>query len=49
MFRGLLTSMAVLVISASAAVADYSLTILYTNDSDTRFEPVSKYDSGYGG
>ena len=41
--------MAVLVISASAAVADYSLTILYTNDSDTRFGPVSKYDSGYGG
>ena len=40
--------MAVLVISASAAVADYSLTILYTNDSDTRFEPVSKYDSDYG-
>ena len=48
MFRALLISMTVLVISASVAVADYSLTILYTNDSDTRFEPVSKYDSGYG-
>jgi len=28
------------------AVADYSLTILHTNDFHSRFEPISKYDSG---
>jgi 5'-nucleotidase len=31
---------------AGAATADYSLTILHTNDFHARFEPISKYDSG---
>jgi 5'-nucleotidase len=31
---------------ASAALADYQLTILHTNDFHARFEPISKYDSG---
>ncbi len=30
---------------ASPALADYTLTILHTNDFHARFEPVSKYDS----
>ncbi|QPM90353.1 bifunctional metallophosphatase/5'-nucleotidase [Pseudooceanicola algae] len=41
----LLAGTAVLALSASAAMADYSLTILHTNDFHSRFEPVSKYDS----
>ena len=48
MFRTLFTSAAVLAISAGAAAADYSLTILHTNDFHARFEPVSKYDSDCG-
>lgn len=28
------------------ALADYSITILHTNDFHARFEPISKYDSG---
>ena len=48
MFRTFFTSAAVLAISAGAAAADYSLTILHTNDFHARFEPVSKYDSGCG-
>ena len=35
-----------LTFGASMAVADYSLTILHTNDFHARFEPISKYDSG---
>lgn len=31
---------------AGMASADYSLTILHTNDFHARFEPISKYDSG---
>jgi 5'-nucleotidase len=31
---------------AEMAAADYSLTILHTNDFHARFEPISKYDSG---
>ena len=42
----LLTSAAVLALSAGAAMADYNLTILHTNDFHARFEPISKYDSG---
>ncbi|KMK68886.1 bifunctional UDP-sugar hydrolase/5'-nucleotidase [Puniceibacterium sp. IMCC21224] len=42
----LMTSAAVLALSAGAASADYSLTILHTNDFHARFEPISKYDSG---
>jgi len=37
---------AALSFGAGMAVADYSLTILHTNDFHSRFEPVSKYDSG---
>lgn len=39
-------SVAALGLSAGAAMADYNLTILHTNDFHSRFEPVSKYDSG---
>ncbi|WP_380057323.1 bifunctional metallophosphatase/5'-nucleotidase [Falsihalocynthiibacter sp. SS001] len=46
MFARLSTSAAVLAISAGAAAADYSLTVLHTNDFHARFEPISKYDSG---
>ncbi|MFP7570147.1 bifunctional metallophosphatase/5'-nucleotidase [Marivita sp. S2033] len=41
-----LTSAAILALSAGMAQADYSLTILHTNDFHARFEPISKYDSG---
>lgn len=36
---------AVLSLISSAAVAEYSLTILHTNDFHARFEPINKYDS----
>ncbi|MGR3455167.1 bifunctional metallophosphatase/5'-nucleotidase [Pseudooceanicola sp.] len=42
----LLASSAVLALSAGAAMADFPLTILHTNDFHARFEPISKYDSG---
>ncbi|PSL22105.1 bifunctional metallophosphatase/5'-nucleotidase [Shimia abyssi] len=42
----LMTGAAALAMSAGAAAADYSLTILHTNDFHARFEPISKYDSG---
>ena len=42
--RNLMLTVSSLVLSAGAAVADYSLTILHTNDFHARFEPVSKYD-----
>lgn len=42
----LLISAAAVALSAGAAMADYSLTILHTNDFHSRFEPISKYDSG---
>ena len=48
MMSRLLTTAAVLGLSATVAQADYSLTILHTNDFHARFEPVSKYDSGCG-
>ncbi len=48
MLNRFLTSAAVLGLTASAAVADYKLTILHTNDFHARFEPISKYDSGCG-
>jgi 5'-nucleotidase len=44
MFR-LFSTCAALAITASAASADYALTILHTNDFHDRFEPISKYDS----
>ncbi|GGF49468.1 5'-nucleotidase [Mameliella alba] len=46
MTRTLMSGAAALALMASAAQADYSLTILHTNDFHARFEPVSKYDSG---
>ncbi len=46
MFKPILASCAVLAISASAAAADYTLTILHTNDFHSRIEPINKYDSG---
>jgi 5'-nucleotidase len=38
-------SVGALALTAGAAAADYTLTILHTNDFHSRFEPVSKYDS----
>ncbi len=32
----------------ASAAADYTLTILHTNDFHARFEPISKYDSSCG-
>jgi len=46
MFPRVLGAVAVLGLSAGAAAADYSLTILHTNDFHSRFEPISKYNSG---
>ena len=46
--KTLLASAAAVALSAGMAVADYTLTILHTNDFHARFEPVSKYDSGCG-
>ncbi|SFA97669.1 5'-nucleotidase [Poseidonocella pacifica] len=42
----LLSSVAAISLLGSMAAADYSLTILHTNDFHARFEPISKYDSG---
>lgn len=42
----LLASAAALTLTAGIASADYSLTVLHTNDFHARFEPISKYDSG---
>ncbi|TYB82370.1 bifunctional metallophosphatase/5'-nucleotidase [Maritimibacter fusiformis] len=41
----ILAPAAALVFSAGMAQAEYSLTILHTNDFHARFEPISKYDS----
>ncbi|EAQ04852.1 Ser/Thr protein phosphatase/nucleotidase, putative [Pseudooceanicola batsensis HTCC2597] len=46
MLTRLLTGTAALALTAGSAAADYSLTILHTNDFHARFEPISKYDSG---
>lgn len=46
MLNRFMTGVATLALSAGAAMADYSLTILHTNDFHARFEPISKYDSG---
>ena len=45
MIRKLLIGSAVLALSTGVAIADYSITILHTNDFHDRFEPISKYDS----
>ena len=41
-------TVAALALTAGTAAADYSSTILHTNDFHARFEPISKYDSGCG-
>ncbi|ETW13610.1 5'-nucleotidase [Roseivivax marinus] len=41
----LLSTAAVAALAATAAQADYTMTILHTNDFHARFEPISKYDS----
>ena len=41
----LLSGCAALALTAGIAAADYTLTILHTNDFHARFEPISKYDS----
>ncbi|MFT6075545.1 MAG: 5'-nucleotidase [Yoonia sp.] len=46
MISRILTTTCALALSAGAAAADYSLTILHTNDFHARFEPISRYDSG---
>ena len=48
MLTRLLSSVAALGLTAGIAAADYSLTILHTNDFHSRFEPINKYDSGCG-
>ncbi|MEM1004635.1 MAG: bifunctional metallophosphatase/5'-nucleotidase [Pseudomonadota bacterium] len=45
MLTRLLTSAAVLGLTASVAVAEFKLTILHTNDIHSRIEPINKYDS----
>jgi len=42
----ILSMAAGLALAAGTAQAEYSLTILHTNDFHSRFEPISKYDSG---
>ncbi len=42
----LLASAAALALTTGTAFADYTLTVLHTNDFHARFEPISKYDSG---
>ncbi len=46
MISRIMTTTCALALSAGAAAADYSLTILHTNDFHARFEPISRYDSG---
>jgi len=48
MIKNLFAGGAVLALTAGAAMADFSITILHTNDFHARFEPISKYDSGCG-
>ena len=43
--KPILLTASALAFSASTAMADYSLTVLHTNDFHARFEPISKYDS----
>ncbi len=44
MYRGFLGTVAALAFSAGAASAEYSLTILHTNDFHDRYEPISAFD-----
>lgn len=43
-FLGTVAAMTALI--ATSAAADFTLTVLHTNDFHARFEPISKYDSG---
>ncbi|WP_293576004.1 bifunctional metallophosphatase/5'-nucleotidase [Phaeobacter sp.] len=45
MLTRLMTSAAVLGLTAGAAAADYKLTVLHTNDIHSRIESINKYDS----
>ncbi|WP_458791049.1 bifunctional metallophosphatase/5'-nucleotidase [Yoonia sp. MH D7] len=45
MLLRILTSTCALALTASAASADYTLTVLHTNDFHARFEPISGYDA----
>ncbi len=40
-----LMSSCAMAVSATAAAADFNLTILHTNDFHDRFEPISAFDS----
>ncbi len=44
MISRILTTTCALALAAGTASAEYSLTILHTNDFHARFEPISKYD-----
>ncbi|HEX9857661.1 MAG TPA: 5'-nucleotidase C-terminal domain-containing protein [Paracoccaceae bacterium] len=46
MMTRFLASAAALALTAGTAAADYTLTILHTNDFHARFEPISAFDSG---
>ena len=46
MLKRFLTTAGALAMTSGMAAADYSLTVLHTNDFHARFEPISKYDSG---
>ena len=46
MIKKLLMSGAALAVTAPMAMADFSITILHTNDFHARFEPISRFNSG---
>lgn len=46
MLKSILTTTALMTLGATAAHADFNLTVLHTNDFHARFEQISKYDSG---
>ena len=46
MIKKLLMSGAALAVTAPMAMAEFSITILHTNDFHARFEPISRFDSG---
>ncbi|MBB5723082.1 5'-nucleotidase [Loktanella ponticola] len=48
MLSRILTTTCAFALTAGAAAADYSLTILHTNDYHDRHEPISKYDGPCG-
>ena len=48
MMSRLLKTATALCFVAGAAQAQYTLTILHTNDNHARFEPISRFDSGCG-